>query len=83
MTKTYTRPRWANYKQASAYSGISIRTLQDYVKDSLVRSAVVTKPNAKSGIRLLDINSLDQFIEQGIGKKVELAMNENRRATSE
>lgn len=73
-------PRWGNYKTARTHSGLSIRLLQDYVKDGLIRSSVVTKPGASRGVRLIDLNSLDAFIEAGIGAKTELAMNFNRRA---
>jgi hypothetical protein len=78
MHKHDASPRWANYKQARIHSGLSIRLLQDFVKDGLIRSSVVTKPGAKRGVRLVDLRSLDEFIEQGIGTKTELAMNLNR-----
>jgi hypothetical protein len=75
---TNATPRWGNYKQARDHSGLSIRLLQDFVKDGLVRSSVVTKPGAKRGVRLLDLQALDEFIERGIGGKSELKMNLNR-----
>lgn len=75
MTATTNTPRWATYKQAKVHSGLSIRLLQDYVSSDLIRSAVVMKPHSKRGVRLIDLKSLDDFIEQGIGQKVELAMN--------
>lgn len=73
-------PRWGNYKTASRHSGLSIRLLQDYVKDCLIRSSVVSKPGANRGVRLIDLNSLDALIEAGIGAKTELAMNINRKS---
>jgi hypothetical protein len=78
MTANTTSPRWANYQQARIHSGLSTRLLQDFVKDGLVRSSVVTKPGATRGVRLIDLHSLDAFIEQGIGAKTELQMNLNR-----
>jgi hypothetical protein len=71
-------PRWGNYKQARDHSGLSIRLLQDFVKDNLIRSSVVIKPGAKRGVRLIDLRSLDELIEQGIGMKVSLKMNADR-----
>ena len=80
MHKHNATPRWGNYKQARVHSGLSIRLLQDFVKDSLIRSSVVTKPGAKRGVRLIDLHSLDELIERGIGAKTELVMNLNRGA---
>lgn len=71
--------RWGNYKQARSNSGLSIRLLQDYVKDGLIRSSVVTKPGSRRGVRLIDLHSLDALIEAGVGKPpIILAMNLNR-----
>ncbi len=71
--------RWGNYKHARSHSGLSIRLLQDYVKDGLIRSSVVTKPGALRGVRLIDLHSLDEFIEAGVSRPpTSLAMNLNR-----
>jgi hypothetical protein len=72
-------PRWGHYKRAELHSGLSTRLLQDYVRLGLIRSSVVTRPGAKRGVRLIDLHSLDEFIEAGIGKKTELAMNAGRK----
>jgi hypothetical protein len=72
------RPKWAGLKVAKQYSGFSIRLLQAYIADDLIRSSLVKKPGCKRGIRLIDLESLDAFIEKGIGAKVELEMNEKR-----
>lgn len=81
MTNTHSEPggyvRWGNYKQANAYSGLSVRLLQDYVRDELVRSSIVLKPGAKRGVRLIDLASLDALIERGVGLKAEVPMNLN------
>lgn len=79
MQRANTTPRWGNYKQARNHTGMSIRLLQDYVKVGLIRSSVVTKPGATRGVRLIDIQSLDELIEAGVGKPAtSLAMNLNR-----
>ena len=70
-------PVWATYKKAHAYSGLSIRLLQDFVREGLVRSSIVLKPGAKRGVRLIDLASLDALIERGVGLKAEVPMNLN------
>lgn len=71
--------KWGTYKQARDYSGLSIRLLEDYVNQGLVRSSRLTKPGASRGVRLIDLLSLDEFIEAGVGRPpTELAMNLNR-----
>ena len=77
--KTKTRSRWGTYRQAEENSGLSIRLLQDYVRHNLVRSALVRKPGAKRGVRLIDLNSLDEFIEKGVGDMSEIEMNAKRQ----
>ena len=75
-----TTPRWGNYKQARNYSGLSIRLLQDYVSSELIRSSIVVKPGSRRGVRLIDLHSLDELIEAGVGKPpTVLAMNTNRK----
>lgn len=75
--------RWATYKQAARYSGLSTRLLQDFVKDGLISSSLVRKPGAGRGVRLIDLHSLDEFIEQGLHFKAELAMNRRPRGKRE
>ncbi len=82
MTDQLVRPKWANLKVAEKYSGLSTRILQVYVAEELVRSSLVKKPGCGRGVRLIDLDSLDAFIEQGIGAKVELEMNANRKGAS-
>lgn len=72
------RPKWAGLKVARQYSGFSIRLLQAYIADDLIRSSLVKKPGCGRGVRLIDLDSLDAFIERGIGEKVNLEMNEKR-----
>jgi hypothetical protein len=79
---TTNTPRWGNYKQAQNYSGLSIRLLQDFVSSNLIRSSVVTKPGASRGVRLIDISSLEAFIEAGVGRKTEIAMNSKQGDTT-
>ena len=73
------RPKWAGLKASKQYSGFSIRLLQAYIADGLIRSSLVKKPGCGRGVRLIDLDSLDAFIERGIGEKVNLEMNEKRK----
>ena len=64
--------KWATYKVASQYSGLSTRLLEDLVKDGLVTSSLVRRPGCARGVRLLELNSLEAFIESGIGMKTDM-----------
>jgi len=71
--------RWLTIEGAAIYSGLSGRTIQNYVKDGLVRSSNVITPGATRGRRLIDRESLDKFIESGLQTpKTELKMNVGR-----
>ena len=75
LVNTTATPRWGTYQQSRRHSGLSARLLQDFVRDGLVRSSLVKKPGTQRGVRLIDLRSLDEFIELGVGGKVDLAMN--------
>jgi hypothetical protein len=59
-------PRWATLKQAASYSGLSDRHLYTLIGDGLIRSSLVKRPNASRGRRLVDLHSLDGYIETGL-----------------
>ena len=80
--ETQVKARWVKKAQASVYSGLSVRLLDDLVSRGIVRSSLVRQPGCKRGARLINLASLDEFIEQGIGQKVDLEMNHNREATA-
>ena len=69
------RPRWGKKNIAARYSGLSVRLLDDLVARDIVRSSLVRQPGCARGVRLIDLNSLDDYIEQGIGQKADLEMN--------
>lgn len=75
-------PRWLTFQKASFYSGLGERVLQNHVKNGFIRASNVCAPGATRGRRLIDRESLDAFIEAGVGKKSELAMNSNRGGNS-
>ncbi len=62
-------PRWATLQGAAQYSGLSTRLLQNCIRERLIVSTVAKRPGAKRGRRLIDLRSLDAWIEQGIGDK--------------
>ena len=69
-------PRWLTYASAAKYSGLSARTIQNYVNAGHVQSSNVMAPGATRGRRLIDRASLDAFIERGLSApKTTLAMN--------
>lgn len=73
MNDKNTLPRWAPYPTASRYSGLSSRLLEDLVKDELVISSLVRRPGCTRGKRLIDLRSLDFYIEKGIGVKSDVS----------
>jgi hypothetical protein len=71
--------RWLTYLNASKYSGLSVRVLQNHTAAGYVRSSNACAPGSSRGRRLIDRESLDAFIEAGVGKApTSLAMNLNR-----
>ena len=62
------QPRWVTLKGAAKYSGLSERYLWDFIRDGLIQSSRVKRPNAKRGRRLIDLWSLDECIQQGLNK---------------
>jgi hypothetical protein len=73
MSKVFIKPRWATYSEGSKYSGLSTRLLEELVKDQLITSSLVRRPGCSRGVRLLDLQSLDAFIENGIGGKTDMS----------
>ncbi len=67
------KPRWASLKQASRYSGIGTRALENAIAGGILRSSLVLSfPGAKRGRRLVDLLSLDSWIEEGVGRRASL-----------
>ena len=59
-------PRWATLKQAAEYSGLSERHLYNAIGDGLIRSSLVKRLNTNRGRRLVDLSSLENWIETGL-----------------
>lgn len=73
MPITSIKPRWASYPDAANYSGLSTRLLEELVKDELIESSLVCRPGRARGVRLLNLRSLDSYIESGIGGKSDMS----------
>ena len=59
-------PEWFTYKGASQYCGLSIRKLEELVKERAVVSSNLKDPGNSRGRRLIKRISLDEYIEAGI-----------------
>jgi len=66
--------RWASIRDAAIYSGLAQRTIESLIRDNLIRSACPKRKGASRGRRLIDLRSLDEWIESGIGGKSDLPM---------
>jgi len=64
--------RWASLRDAAIYSGLSKRTIELLIMDNEIRSACPKRKGATRGRRLIDLRSLDEWIESGIGGKSDL-----------
>ena len=61
-------PEWFSVADASEYSGLSGAVLYEYINEGCIISSTVLRPGRRRGRRLIKRESLDQFIEEGIGK---------------
>ncbi|MDA7656400.1 helix-turn-helix domain-containing protein [Akkermansiaceae bacterium] len=73
-------PKWATLKKAAEYSGLSERHLYNAIADGLIRSSLVKRPNASRGRRLIDLRSLDSWIEKGLMQVGPAPSNPNNKA---
>ena len=62
----YEEKRWATLGEAAHYCGLTKRTIYNLIGDGLIRSSLVKRPNASRGRRLVDLRSLDDWIESGL-----------------
>jgi hypothetical protein len=75
ITPAWITPRWLTLTQASIYSGLGTRVLQNCIQAELIRSSLVCAPGSTRGRQLVDRESLDAFIEAGVSKGTDLPMN--------
>ncbi len=74
MAKNTFKPRWAQYPGAARHSGLSTRLLEELVKEGIIVSSLVRRPGRTRGVRLIDLHSLDAYIESGVGGKTDMTV---------
>ena len=62
----YEEKRCATLGEAAHYCGLTERTIYNLIGDGLIRSSLVKRLNASRGRRLVDLYSLDAWIESGL-----------------
>ena len=62
----YKEKRWATLSEAAHYCGLTQRTLYNLMEEGLIRWSHPKRPNASRGRRLVDLRSLDDWIESGL-----------------
>src|SRR5262249_44314186 len=73
--------RWGGFPEATAISSLSRGTLYNLIADGLIRSRVIRRKNARgSGHRLVDLNSLLEFIENSPNEIPDEVRERNRKA---
>lgn len=60
-------PKTLTFQQAKYYTGLSIKTLENYEKAELITVSNVIMPGATRGRKLILRTSLDRLIEQSVG----------------
>jgi predicted site-specific integrase-resolvase len=58
------KQRFIRPAQAPLY-GISRSTAYNWIKDGALKTRLVRRPGNKSGVRLIDVDSLEKLIEKG------------------
>ena len=64
----YEEKRWATLNEAAHYCGLTPRTIYNLIGDGLIRSSLAKRPNASRGRRLVDLRSLENWINTGLMK---------------
>jgi hypothetical protein len=74
--------RWIGFADGSKYAGVTTRTLELWDKAGHIRVARVS-PFGTKGRRLIDVESLDAFIESWVGTPpAQLAVNAAKMGTT-
>jgi len=63
-----TQPAWFTIPEASRYSGLSTALLYELIREECLVSSTVLRPGRRRGRRLVQRESIDAFIEAGVGK---------------
>ena len=57
-------PKWLRIKDAVRYSGLSRTMIYELIKSNSIKTANLSLEGRKRGVRLISVESLDEFIEQ-------------------
>lgn len=76
-------PKWVTLQQATKYCGLSVRTIEKASSDGLVETSHVRLLNTTRGRRLVNLESIDLWIESGIGFKADLPHLRSQTSTGE
>lgn len=68
MSKIPIKPAWLTYPGAENYTGLSVRTIERRVADGTLVATYVKPKGAKRGRRLICRESIDKWLEDGIGQ---------------
>lgn len=73
-------PKWMNIPSASAWSGLTERMIEDLARSGEITSSNVVREGNTQGRRLINTQSLDEFILAGVGRPpAQLKMNKQRK----
>jgi hypothetical protein len=66
-------PEWIKVSEAKNFSGLGKTYLYSQldINGGKIRTSLLRRRNARQGTRLINLDSLRAFIENGVGKKVE------------
>jgi|SRR5215510_1305579 len=72
---------WATFPIATRRASLSRGTLYNLIKDGLIKSRVIRRKNGRgAGLRLIDLKSLDEFIENSPSEVSDEVRARNRKA---
>jgi hypothetical protein len=68
MKNLQIKPEWLTYPGAEVYTGLSGRTIERRVADKTLVATYIRPLGAKRGRRLISRESIDKWLESGIGE---------------
>ena len=84
MLNQQIKPAWLTLPSSEIYTGFSGRTIERRIADNTLVSTFIKPPGAKRGRRLISRESIDKWLESGIGESQEIPVGAigNRKAAS-
>jgi hypothetical protein len=74
---------WGTLPIATRRASLSRGTIYNLIRDGLIRSRVIKRKNSRgAGLRLIDLRSLDDFIENSPSEVSDEVRARNRKAAS-